>query len=249
MDKTLGIYIHQGGVETFIAQTPDSLKHIPVDKSIVKPVNIIEEAIYATPSILGEYSQSEIICESDHFVIVPHRISEDSELIENIAKTFWPEASDGQITTNEVFGDNVVVSCLDGQFSGFVTRTFHKPCIINRIATLVNFFSSLSGPVNRFKLYANISEDLTLDLIMLSVDKLILANTYRCTELVDAFYFIMAAVKDSGFDALDDELIVYGHESHCNSLTEMLRKYINSVMPLLLSTKQREIPLELQHLS
>lgn len=245
--KSIGIYIRRGAVDTIVNGDKDTFTTLKVDESFDKPQQIIEEVVYSTPSMITDYSSVDVIVGSDKFMIVPQQITADRDGLSEALINIWPDVDASLLVVDNTFAENAVVTLHDAPFLSFVSRTFHNSRIINRLAVLVDFFSSQSRPVNRVKLYANIAEDCTLDIVVLTADTLLLANTYHCTNIDDVFYFIMAAVKDSGFDTLDDELLLYGHLPHCNKLTETLRKYVNSVMPLLLTDNQKSIPLELQY--
>lgn len=247
MSSKIKLYVYPGGVDAVVDGDRDSFRTIPVDKSIDKDMQIVEEAVYSTPSLITDYNAVDVVVASDDFMIVPESVADNSDLLLSTFSNLWPDTVLSDISVIPCFGAYALAMVNDRQLSGFVSRTFPNSRIVNRMAVLINFFASMSRPVNRVKIYANIAEDFTLDIVALTSDSLLLANTYHCNEIDDVFYFIMAAVKDTGFDALDDELLIYGHQPHCQSLTENLRKYINSVMPLLLTESQKSIPLELQY--
>lgn len=245
--KKLGIYIRKGGIDT-LTVTPDGVvrESVAVDAAIASQSKIIEEAVYLTPALLGDYAATVVIADSQRFMVVPECVADDPATLASTAAIMWPDVQSEGLTVDRPGYGCAVISDIDPALTGFVGRTFAKPAVHHRLAALVSFFSLQSHPVNRVKMFAHFSAPNRLDIVAVSTDGLLMANTFECQEATDAMYFIMAAVKDTGFDALDDELLLSGDNSLCEELTQTLRKYVNSVMPLLLPAAVSESPLELQ---
>lgn len=245
--KKLGIYIRRGGIDLLTA-TPDGVKHesVAVDAAIANQSKIIEEAVYLSPVLLGDYASTEVIADGTRFMLVPKCAADDSETLAGMAAMMWNDISADDLTVDRPGLGCAVVSAIDASLTGFVRRTFSNPVVHHRLAALISFFSRQSRPVNRVKIFAHFPCENRLDIVAIGTEGLLMANTFECQEATDALYFIMAAVKDTGFDALDDELLLSGDNSVCEELTPTLRKYVNSVMPLLLPSAVSDSPLELQ---
>ena len=242
----LAVYVKAGGVDTLVIDD-DGYRHssIEVDQALISPDKALEEAVYMTPWLLGDFSRIDIIASSPRFTLVPEQLADDATTVAEIADRLWPDRGDDTLET-DICGCAVgLISVFDRRLSGFVGRTFTRATLHHRLSPLVNFFTSLSRPVNRVKLYAHFSGDNDLDVVALNADGPLMANTFECRDTADAVYFIMAAVKDCGLDALDDEVIVCGNTERATAATEKLRLYLNSVMPLLLPVSDSGIPIEL----
>lgn len=244
--KTLSILIRDGGVDTLICDG-ENRRHstIDVDRTISAPEKVLEEAVYLNPQLLDDFSSVEIIADSRSFTIIPEAISRDTHLFEEICRQLRGDADSGEATLNNCFGACTFATRFAPALGGFISRTFMRASLRHRLACLVDFFSSLGRPANRLKLFADFWGENRLDIIIIGADSLLMANTFDCQNSTDAVYFIMAAVKDSRFDPLEDEVIVCGEADRSTEATDELRRYLNSVMPLLLTTADKELPLEL----
>lgn len=242
----LAIYIRQGGIDTATSgPSGREAASYTVDAAITAPERILEEAVYANPWMLGDFTHIDIIADTPRFAACPPQVADSETLAAETARLLWPDADTECLKTERCGSFASTISSFDRSLSGFVSRTFPRAALHHRLTALTGFFASLSKPVNRIKLYAHFAGSDRLDLIALSSDKLIMANSFESAADTDALYFIMAAVKDMGFDQLDDELIVCGDSRRCSEITDTLRRYINSVMPLLLPAPENELAPEL----
>ncbi|MDE6369600.1 MAG: DUF3822 family protein [Muribaculaceae bacterium] len=247
--QRLLILIHHNGIATLIGSNEEWRPGVvAVDSSVGStPAKVLEEAVYTSPALLSEYSMVDVVAEGDRFVIVPAELAADDMAVGELARHLWPDASDDDLTV-DVCGNAAFVSLLDKSLVGFVGRTFVRSAIHHRLAMLTSFFMSLSAPVNRVKLYAHFAGSSRIDIVALTSDGLLMANSFDCEATTDAVYYIMACVKDCGFDELEDEMIVCGDQPSCAATTEVLRQYINSVMPLLLPVSDSNVAFELLNL-
>lgn len=242
----LAIYIRQGGIDTVtFNQSERKFASYSVDASITQPERVLEEAVYANPWLLGDFKRTDIVADAKRFVVCPESVATDDSLIAATAKSLWHDCDTDNLSVEACSFATMTISAFDRSLSGFVSRTFPRAALHHRLTSLIDFFASLSRPVNKIKLYAHFADSQCLDLIAFAADSVIMANSFACSDSADALYFIMAAVKDMGFDPLDDELVVSGDPARCTELTETLRRYLNSVMPLLLPAPENEIPAEL----
>lgn len=245
--SALGIRLRTDGVDVVrVAAGETETFAVETDLTVGEDVKVLEESVYATPSLLGEYAQTVIVADSPRFTIVPDEVVQDAEALAAIASMMWPDADAETLNVSPAAYGASVVSVIGQPLAGFVGRTFSKARIVHRLAALCNVFASLSKPVNNIRLYARFSSSEHLDIVAMGGEMLLMANTFDCASPEDAVYFIMAAVKDCGFDPLEDELLLSGDESACRAVTDTLRKYVNSVMPLVLPEKMKDGPLELQ---
>lgn len=247
--QRLLILIRHNGIDTLIGNNEGwRCGVVAVDSSVgSSSAKVLEEAVYTSPALLAEYSIVDVVADSDRFVVVPAQLAADNVAVGELARQMWPEASDEDLTV-DVCGSAAFVSLLNKSLVGFVNRTFIHGAIHHRLAMLTSFFMSLSAPVNRIKLYAHFAGSSRVDIVALTSEGLLMANSFGCENTTDAVYYIMACVKDCGFDELEDEMIVCGHQPSCAAATEVLRQYINSVMPLLLPVGDSNTALELLNL-
>ncbi|MDE5554074.1 MAG: DUF3822 family protein [Muribaculaceae bacterium] len=247
--QRLLILIRHNGIATLIGNNDGWRSDVvTIDPSIGStPAKALEEAVYTSPALLAEYSRVDVVADSDRFIIVPSELASDSVAVSNVVQMMWPDASDDDITV-DLCGSAAFVSLIDKSLVGFVGRTFMRAAIHHRLAMLASFFMTLSAPVNRVKLYTHFAGASRVDIVAVTSEGLLMANSFDCETTTDAVYYIMACVKDCGFDELEDEMIVCGDQPSCASATEVLRQYINSVMPLLLPVGDANVAFELLNL-
>lgn len=245
--RHLAIYVRDGGIDYAIrhaGQEPPRLGSVEVDTSLSGSAKVLEEAVYMTPSLLGDFSRTDIVADSPHFAVIPDVISDD-ETLQALASTMWPDMPFDRLVVNRAGKGASIISSIDTALTGFAGRTFCNPSFHHRLSVLTAFFRSLSSPVNRVKIHAHFASGNKLDIVAFTTDSLLMANTFDCMEDIDAVYYILASVKDCGFDPLDDELLLSGAAGRRDQVTDTLRKYLNSVMPLLLP-RTDNAPLELK---
>ncbi len=242
----LSLLIRHNGIDTLSA-TPEGWRQgaVNVDAAVSStPAKILEEAVYNSPSLLSDYKQIDVIADTDRFVMVPAQLAADEGLVAQVVSLLWPDEADEPVTV-DVCGSAAFLSLFGKGLVGFVNRTFPSGALHHRLAMLTGYFMSRPAPVNNLKLYARLDSASRVDIVIMDSAGPVMVNSYKCETVTDAVYYILAAVKDSKFDVLDDEMIVCGDPHLCSEATELLRKYVNSVMPMPQLIDEKDIALEL----
>lgn len=246
--KRLEVLVRRGGVDALVSGPEGRrLERIEVDPTVRAPERVLEEAVYAAPWLLGEYGAVEVVADTERFFFAPKVYASGDGDARVLARKLWGDGADGDaLTLVPAAGSAVMVAAFDGRLAGFVNRTFPGARLTHRLARLVAYFSGLSAPVNRQKLYAvhDPASD-RLDVVVMGNSDLVTANSYRCTAPADALYYLLAVAKDCGFDVLDDELVVAAPPADSEGFITLLRRHFNSVMPLLRTADRTGEPLEL----
>lgn len=218
----------QTGERSYETLRPDA----PADSQL----KMLEEAVYLKPGLLTDFASVEIMLRSPRLTVVPDAAADtDTGALEAVAGQIWGDDFDSQlITADKAAMGCSIISLPDSGEAGFVRRTFGDARIVQPLAVITRWCATLSRPVNRVKIYAFVSDSARqLDIVAMTADKLLIANSFELAEDDDALYYILASVKASHFDVLDDELFVSAPESMQTTLTDSLRRYVNSVMPLI----------------
>lgn len=217
----------QSGARSYETLRPDA----PADS----PVKLLEEAVYLRPSLLTDFASTEILLRSPRLTVVPDEAAGIGRgMLEKLAGQIWSDDDNDLVTADKAAMGCTIVSVPDKREAGFVRRTFGDARIVQPLAVITRWCATLSRPVNRVRLYAFVSDNSqNLDIIAMSADKLLIANSFNLIEQQDAIYYILACAKVSRFDVLDDELFISAPEAVQTALTDSLRRYVNSVMPLI----------------
>lgn len=242
----LNILVRQNGIAT-LSVSPEGWRQgaVSVDASVSStPAKILEEAVYNSPSLLSDYTRIDVVADTERFVLVPSELASDETAVSKVIGLLWPDETDEPVTV-DLCCSAAFLSLFGKGLVGFVSRTFPSGALHHRLAMLTSYFMSRPAPVNHLKLYAHFEASSRIDIVVLDSRGPVMVNSFKCESIDDAVYYIMAAVKDSGFDALDDEMIVCGDFQSCTEATDVLRQYINSVMPLPQVVDEKNIALEL----
>ncbi len=207
------------------------LRHF--DSAATSVSKALEEAVYDNPLLLCDFGRTDVVVDCPRLAFVPDYIAGDSDRLEKAASMLWPGDGTGKLIANNIarVGAALIMK-LDSDIAGLIARTFNNPPVYHRLTPLCRYYSFQSRAVNNIKLFVNLSDD-TVDIVAFSNDGMLLANTFRTTTVADALYYSLAVARICGFDQLNDEIMLSGDRTTRDSLTPLLRQYVNYVMPLI----------------
>ncbi|MDE6309427.1 MAG: DUF3822 family protein [Muribaculaceae bacterium] len=178
----------------------------------------LEETIYANEWLVNDFGRVSVIYDGSDYTVLPPAIAADTEPAEG-----WIRCQAGAVETLDFK--------IPPSLSNFVMRTWPSATIEHRVAPLSRYFYSKSRIGQAGKMYVNVSDRRTLDIIVYGRGGLRMLNTFTYTDTVDAVYFIMAARELLQLDQMTDELIIAGDRTLRDQLTETLRDLLAGVMP------------------
>lgn len=205
--------------------------NIGLDDTAGSQLKALENAVYENPLLLSDFDRIDCIVETDRFMVVPQELSSVSVSEQMMNAAF--EDFDGEIIMNDLHGTGAkVMMGLDTDFAGFLRRTFNNPRLYHHLTPLCLYFRHKSRLGNSGKMYANM-RDGRLDLIAFGKDSLLLANTFRYRDPMDAVYYILACRQSLNLSAGNDELFLAGDKEVRERVTPILREYLAYVMPVI----------------
>ncbi len=178
----------------------------------------LEEAVYANAWLVNDFGRVSVIYDGPDYSVLPPVIAADTEPAPR-----WMRCQAGAVETLDFK--------IPQKLSNFVMRTWPSATIEHRVAPLSRYFYSKSRIGQAGKMYVNVSDHRTLDIIVYGRNGLRMLNTFTFTDTVDAVYFIMATRELLQLDQTTDELIIAGDRSLRDQLTETLRDLLAGVMP------------------
>ncbi|MCM1517408.1 MAG: DUF3822 family protein [Pseudoflavonifractor sp.] len=207
-------------------------RHIPLTAdSDGDTMRSLEEAVYDNQALLLDYGRTDVVVETQRFIIIPDGISSREMADAAFAETF--PLTEGELISSSLHGLGATIWMnVDMGLAGFLRRTFNNPRIHHHLAPLCRYFSSKSKLGNTGKMYANFHGD-RVDIMIFGQDGLLVANTFKYREPVDALYYIFACRSQYGTGSGDDELFLAGDNGIRETLTPMLREYVAYVMPVI----------------
>lgn len=188
----------------------------------------LEDAVYDTSQLLGEYKRVRAVVHSPHFVLLPADTTDDDCLA--LVRQAFP-GDDGDAAVNLLDGSGVKLAWLMPRgLQAFMGRTFSYPDLCHHLVPLCRHFTELNGDSDASRMYLNL-EDGSMDLAIYQDGQLSCVNTYSFTSHEDAVFYALSAWRSCGLDQLTDELQLMGDNEACAAVTPKLREFVKHVMP------------------
>ena len=188
----------------------------------------LEDAVYDTPELLGEYKRVRVVVHSRHFVLLP-LVAADDDCAMLVRQAF--PADDGDVAVCPVPGSGVKIAYLmPRSLPAFLGRTFNYPSVCHHLMPLCEYFKEHCREDAASRMFLHLSGE-TMDMAIYREGALLCANTYPFTNAQDAAYFALGAWRANGLDQLADELLLAGDGDLRAAVTPVLREYVKQVMP------------------
>lgn len=211
-------------------------REITLDPSASSWQAAIEDAVYANPLLLSDFSRIDIAVDTERFTVVPSEIT-DSELQQRITDTLFRDTTGNEEPTltmaDPIAGTGAtLLAVMPTGVENFLRRTFFNARIRHCVSVLAQYFHSREQMGNSGKLFVHLHPG-SVTMIAFNHDSLAMANRLRTESTADAMYYIMAArekLTESG--DTDDQILVSGDGTLRDSIVPTLREYVPYVMPL-----------------
>ena len=195
------------------------------------PLRSLEEAVYSTPMLPADFASVVVMIDTPDFALMP---PVDSTTAEMAARTLMPDALEGsEPITSAPLGLNQEVALTmlyDAQQLNFLRRTFANPLITHPLAAVGQYLSHINYSAgDPRRAWAIMTADTLLMFCFDTNGRITFANRYAIGSESDAAYFILAALPT------DCRLMIGGPSALRNAVAELLRPYVDPVMPITLS--------------
>ena len=126
-----------------------------------------------------------------------------------------------------------MLTAIDERLRSYVSRTFTNSVIMPACAPLIKYFVTRSQRANAAHCYVNIRPG-DIDVIIVSRNRLMLANTFDCESDNDIIYYVTAACRDAGLRPdTGDMLYLCGDRAIRSRVTPVMRQYIPNILPVI----------------
>lgn len=210
---------------------------ITLDESAQSWQTAIEDAVYANPLLLSDFSRTDIALDTELFTVVPSEIT-DSDLQRGITDKLFPEpVTDGERTTvtlaDPIPGTGAtLLAVMPAGVENFLRRTFFNAHLHHCVSVLTRYFHTRGQMGNSGKLFVHLHSG-SVTLVAFNHESLAMANRLKSENNVDSIYYIMAARQElAGTNDTDDQILVSGDATLRDSIVPTLREYVPYVMPL-----------------
>ena len=238
--------------------------HPAVDNSLVSerialhrgdvPAQAVEREVYAREILLQPFKRVYVILPSSHFVLVPNDVATQGD--KGVFFTsLYPDSECDIVESSLPHIGAVMLSGADAGLTSFIRRTFDCPTLLHPLTALCEYFYRKSRLGNQRKVYVHLYRG-RMDVVCYSREGLLLANSYNYGSANDAAYYVLNVWKQLGFDQAHDEVHIAGDGEVRRELSQLLRNYILTVVPvifpsnrLVLGSDAMQLPFDLTALS
>lgn len=183
----------------------------------------VEETVYANPLLLCDYRQ----------VTVLLRDNGNTQPVPEGFGPWLPVPEGCESLSQKADSDGIEVAGIyPSSLLKFLRRSFNNPRISNHLTPLCAYFGRLSRRSNRQRAYIQYLGD-SVDVLTYRAGAMQFAASYPAQSADDALYFALAVCETVGFDRNEGEMMLTAPAKLRESLQPLLRRYVNSVMPLI----------------
>ncbi len=191
----------------------------------------IEEIVYENPLLLCDFNRTDIIFDTNRFVILPESMATD-EAMADAVHALWPDLDCAPAPQNLQGMPEVLVMAIDASTIAFVRRTFIEGRLVHPVGKLAEHFCAVNRSIHGC-VYAYVREGVAY--VVAFRDKtLCIACQYATPTADDAAYYIMAAAKQQGFILSEDPIMVAGVPALRDATINLLLSMKANAMPALL---------------
>lgn len=188
----------------------------------------LEDAVYDTPVLLGEYKRVRVVVHSSHFVLFP-AAADDASCLSLLRQAFPDDNGDAAVCAMPENGVKIAYLLPQG-LQAFLGRTFNYPMVCHHLVPFCEYFKGLQHADDVSRMFLHLDDE-RMDLAVYRDGGLLCANTYQFSNSQDAVYYALNVWKCHGLDQLADELQLMGNPEPCAAMTPGLREFVKLVMP------------------
>ncbi len=190
----------------------------------------VKNSIYENPQLLQEYDRTYLLVDTPRFTLVPEEMETCEENRTPYYDFCYPGHNDYIVENRLTLNRAYLLFGLDRELYTFLCRTFPVATVLHPLTPLSEYFFLHSRNGNEAKVYLHLRRE-RFDLIVFKQGRLLLANTFDYTTADDIAYFTLLSWKQLSLDQARDRLYLAGEKSMRQPLTEILQKYLKSVLP------------------
>ena len=190
----------------------------------------VKNCVYENPQLLQEYDRTYILVDTSHFTFVPEELEKEEENRLPYYDFCFSGHDDHVIENHLVLNHAYLLFGVEHELYTFLCRTFSNPIILHPLASLCEYFFLHSRNGNETKAYLHLRKE-RVDLIVFKQGRLLLGNTFDYASVEDIAYYTLLPWKQLSLDQARDRIYLAGQKNLRQPLTELLQKYIKTVLP------------------
>lgn len=189
----------------------------------------VEDIIYDNPLLLCDFKRIECIIDSGKYLVLPQESNPGDYA--SLLKASSIDNDEDNLLMSCAAANAIVLQALDKEVTQFLKRTFFNINFSSKISMVASYFASHSEGMPSRRVFALI-EDKRLTFIALDNQNLLAANEFNFQRLTDAAYYVLAAMKQVGFDPANPEIALATYRDMSDdeiSLSTLLKPYIRTL--------------------
>lgn len=210
----------------------------------------LKDAVFNNKYLSLNYAGTKILFSSGIYTFVPEEIyrpNEDQK--ETFFRFNFENIERNKILVDEIKICNIVnLYGVEKNLYDFLQRTFPFAEFTHYVTPLLQYFLNLRYPGEPGRMFVQAANN-DLSVFCFRSNRIEAVNTFSCSDINDAAYFILTLWDKLRFDQLSDGLHVAGISEKKAELITILSRFVENVVPLNnpFSVKaQQEIPFDIQ---
>lgn len=198
----------------------------------------LEEAVYASPWLLNDFGQIDIVVSGMRYTLAPTSLGDDALVVCAEAAQLQNEDSEDikAVVQRDDTESATVLWTMEENSHQFLLRTFRGAPMQHAVTPMLRWFGKQAQQGNGAKIFVNIGSTLPPRIDIFAYRKgarLALATTKIIESENDALYYIAGASKLAEFDAEHDRILLCGDASLRSRISVLAGRYFRHVMPLI----------------
>ena len=215
----------------------------PVDISYSMTANL-KRMIQSTEELKHSYGQTDILIDTQRFTPIPFDLFED-EQTETLFYHNFPQRENEVVLCNILGKSNIALLFgMDKHAYQLLGEQFPKARIFANVSPLIEHFTTQSMGGNCRNLFAHFQPS-KMNIFAFEKGKLLLANTFNCTQTADQVYYLLYVWQQLGFSQEKDQIHLVEKTKDQETLLEELGKFLRQI--IILPTKDN-LPFDIQTL-
>lgn len=193
--------------------------------------SVLEDVVYAHPSLLGDYGRVDVCVDTPTFVLMPSGL--DAPAVDAVVRATLEPDDEASVTveTADTLGSASLAVSLDRKLDAFLRRTFNTPRYHHPLALTARCYSVDTASPSPVVNVHFVPDDETIYIVVRRNEQLLSANRFESHAATDTLYYVLTTVKALGLGAAEVRVRTSGHPERRMEATSALQQWFDDVAP------------------
>jgi len=188
-------------------------------------IDALKNIFFANPCFSYRYQLCNLVCVSGKYTLTPGLVFREKEKA-RLFNFCHPKDDSLKVLVNSIRGLNVsLLYGMDADMYAFLVRSLTNPRFIHALSPVLTYRQKESRMRYHRQLHVMMREDM-IDVICMQQGELLFANSFQYDSDSDILYYILYICRQTGFNQLEDCLLLSGEQGRCKSVLPLIMKYI-----------------------